>query len=99
MHSIVLPRVVTTRETCRGVATSGNAELAQNAGLELLRRRAADIPRMREWHLEDRLDRARAAGQHEDAVGYVDRLFDVVRDEHAGVPLLLEHAQQLDAHA
>ena len=41
---------------------------------------------MRKRHVERRLDHRRPRREHDDAVGQMDRLFDVVRDQQARVP-------------
>ena len=57
-----------------------NSQFGQNREAQLLRLRAGQSARMREGHLEGRLNPGGARGQHVDSIGKVDRLLHIVRD-------------------
>jgi Sel1 repeat len=67
-----------------------DAQLTQYGDSELLRRTTRDLARVYEGNVEYRLDVRRPGRQHNNTVGQVDGLLDVVGDQQRRVPLLRE---------
>jgi len=76
-----------------------NPQLAQDRDPELLRRPTGDLARVRNRDFVYRLNASGSRRQHDDAVGQMDGLLDIVGDQQRGVALLRQDPQQLGAHA
>src|SRR5262249_486972 len=76
----------------------GQSDLLEDSVGKLQIAAGADVPRMGNVDLHDALDARRARAHDDDAIGQLDGLFDVVRDEHDGFALRLPDAQQLAPH-
>ena len=84
---------------CRLRRVAVDPELAKNRHLELLHRRARQLARVREGHVEDGLQGCRTGRQHQDPVREMNGLFDVMGHEHDGMALFRQDPEQLVAHA
>src|SRR2546429_4265860 len=94
----------TTRSDCRSmwagcaIPARLQAQFVEDRRFELDQLRAAEIPRMFHADLEPRLDRRGTRRKHQDPIGELNRLLDVVRDEDARVALDVEDSAQLESH-
>src|SRR5205085_857982 len=74
------------------------ADLFEDAVAKLEVAARADVARMRDVDLHDSLDTRGARRHDDDAVGELDRLLDVVRDEEDRLFLRLPDAEELASH-